>query len=260
VYQGGIRVPFSLRWPSRCKPGRIDRIAAHIDVVPTLVEACGAKLPTDRAIDGRSLMPLLRGEASTWPGRTLYTQWHRGEVPELFRSCAARTQQYKLINGKELYDLAADPAESRDIASTQPRIVAEMRQGVERWFADVGATRGYAPPRIHLGSPRENPATLTRQDWRGPRAGWDAGSIGHWEVQIAQPGTYRVSARFAAAPAAMEAALTVAGHTALSPVRQGDSSARFAQLELETGPTRLECTLHTETTALGVQYVDVERI
>ncbi len=59
VYQGGIRVPFFMRWPARLKPGRIGRIAAHIDVMPTLAEACGAKAPADRKIDGRSLMPLL---------------------------------------------------------------------------------------------------------------------------------------------------------------------------------------------------------
>ena len=173
VYEGGIRVPCFVRWPAGVKPGsRIDHIAAHIDLLPTILEACGVRKSEEVKFDGRSLAPLLRGETIAWPDRTLYFQWHRGDEPEPYRNCAALTPRYKLVNGKELYDLTEDPAEERDLAARHPDVVARLRKGYEAWFQDVSATRGYAPPRIHLGTPHENPVTLTRQDWRGPRAGW----------------------------------------------------------------------------------------
>ena len=127
VYQGGIRAPFFVRWPAVVARGRkVDRIAAHIDVLPTLLEACGVSKPAGLKLDGRSLLPLLRGDPANWPDRTLYTQWHRGDEPVLFRNCAARSQRYKLVDGKELYDLETDPAESRDISGERQEVATKM--------------------------------------------------------------------------------------------------------------------------------------
>ncbi|MBL8296283.1 MAG: arylsulfatase, partial [Bryobacterales bacterium] len=92
VYQGGIRVPSFWRWPGRLKPEKVTRIAAHIDVLPTVLELAGVKADGPR-MDGRSLAPLLKGEEVDWADRTLFTQWHRGDEPELFRACAARNQR-----------------------------------------------------------------------------------------------------------------------------------------------------------------------
>src|SRR5262249_13715529 len=154
--------------------------------------------PRGVRLDGRSLLPLLRGEKTDWPDRTLYFQWHRGDEPQLNRACAARSSRYKLVQPLgahggplpekvtfKLYDMLADPLERKDVAALHPEVVARMRLGYEGWFRDVGGTRGYAPPRIHLGAAQQNPTTLTRQDWRGPRAGWGPKALGHWEVQVA---------------------------------------------------------------------------
>src|SRR5262249_10875762 len=98
VYEGGIRVPCFVRWPARVTPGRhIDRAAAHIDVPLTLLDACGVQSPADRKLDGRSLLPLLAGQAGDWSERSLFFQWHRGDEPERARSCAVRTQRWKLV-------------------------------------------------------------------------------------------------------------------------------------------------------------------
>jgi hypothetical protein len=260
VYQGGIRVPFFLRWPARLKPGKIGRIAAHIDVMPTLAEACGAKAPADRKIDGRSLMPLLRGDDAGWPDRTLYTQWHRGDVPELFRANAARTQQYKLVEGKELYDLQADPNEQRDISSQQPEITARMRKGVEEWFRDVSAERGYAPPRIHLGAPQEPLTTLTRQDWRGDRAGWSPGDSGHWEVEVTRGGRYDLTVRFPRATEAGTAEVKLGAFSGAQKFEAGAESATVAGAQLAPGPARLEPALRGGGKGVSPAYVDVQRL
>ena len=63
--------------------------------------------------------------------------------------------------------MIADPLEQKDIADEHPEVVASMLRDYDAWFRDVESTRHFAPPRIHLGSPAEDPATLTRQDWRG---------------------------------------------------------------------------------------------
>ena len=261
VYEGGIRVPFLLRWPAAVKPGsKVDRLAAHIDVMPTLLEACGVHLPGSLKIDGRSLMPLLRGERE-WPDRTLYFQWHRGDVPEMYRACAARNQRYKLVDGKELYDLEADPAEKSDISAAHPETVARMRAGYEAWFRDVAATRNFAPPRIHLGTPHENPVTLTRQDWRGAKAGWAADSLGHWEVEVASAGDYEVTLRLAGPLAAGgRARVRLNGASTEEAVEAGATTVRFARVKLGKGAGELRAELEAAGSVVGPMYVDVRKL
>src|SRR5690606_35854292 len=58
VYEGGIRAPFFLRWPGVMEPKKVETIAAHIDVTPTLLEAARVSKPSVLNLDGRSLMPL----------------------------------------------------------------------------------------------------------------------------------------------------------------------------------------------------------
>ncbi|HPD16950.1 MAG TPA: arylsulfatase [Planctomycetota bacterium] len=261
VYDGGIRVPFFLRWPARVKGGRkIETIAAHIDVLPTLLAACGLTPPPDLKLDGLSLLPLLTGDKSPWPDRTLYTQWHRGDEPLLYRSCMARTQRWKLVNGKELYDMAADPGEKNDVAAKNPEVVARMRKGYEEWFKDVSATRGFDPPRIVLGAPEENPSLLTRQDWRGPRAGWSPESLGHWEVAVARAGKYRIRLLFApvAAEASVQCGIGAARVTAIVP--KGAREATLDDMALEPGDARLEAWVQTAEATVGVHYVEVKRL
>ena len=261
VYQGGIRVPFFLRWPAAVAPGgQVGRIAAHIDVLPTLAEACGVPLPAGHQLDGRSLLTLLKGQGAAWPDRTLFTQWHRGDVPELFRACAARTQRYKLIDGKQLYDLDQDPAESRDIAGDQPDVVSRLRRETEAWYKDVSSTRGYDPPRIWLGAVQENPSVLTRQDWRGPNSAWTKDSFGYWEVDVRAAGRYEITLRFDAAADKGEARLKIGKTGAKQPVEKGTAEVRFDSLDLAGGPARLEPTLHHGSATLGVLYAEVKRL
>ena len=88
-------MPSLFRWTGSVEGGRkIDRIAAHIDVVPTLLEAVNVDTPSPR-FDGVSLWLLLSGETSaeSRPDRTIYLQNHRGDVPQLYRNVSARTQR-----------------------------------------------------------------------------------------------------------------------------------------------------------------------
>lgn len=260
VYDGGIRVPCFVRWAGTLNPNKVDRIAAHVDVTPTLLEICGARNPAGVKLDGRSLLPLLRGDKVEWADRTLYFQWHRGDEPEPFRACAARSQRWKLVDGKELYDILADPAETKNVADEHPDVVAQMRKGYEAWFHDVSATRGYAPPRIHLGSPHENPVTLTRQDWRGPRASWNPDGLGHWEIAVAQTGTYKITLTLYQDKTPCEAHFKLGDVTLKQSVPQGAASCAFNDVRLQAGQGRLEAWMESQGQTVGVKYVHVERV
>ena len=208
VYEGGIRTAFFMRWPARLKPGRkITKPAAHIDVMPTLLEACNVPLRQNVKFDGRSFLPLVEGEISDWPERTLFFQWHRGDAPVQYRRFAARSGNYKLVQPSdltpegvgpadvafELYDMQTDPLEMTNIAAQEPDIVADLRKQYEAWLTDVGRDHGYEAPRILIGTDAEPLVVLTRQDWRGPEASWRPKGLGYWELAVPNSGRFRVT-------------------------------------------------------------------
>lgn len=219
VFEGGIRSPLLARWPARLLAGKepVDRIAAHIDIAPTLLQAAGVEPPAGLHLDGRSLLGLLAGDvdATTWPDRTLYLQFHRGNEPIPFHSFAAVGQRYKLVhpsprgegdwNGElalELYDLETDPGETRNLIAEFPEVAAEMSDAYLAWFEDVSSTRpdNYAPPRIVVGTDHESVTVLTRQDWRRITAdqGWRPTSRGRWLLNAREDATFDVEVRLVA--------------------------------------------------------------
>lgn len=272
VYEGGIRVPFYIRWPGHFPAGRVvDRLAAHIDVFPTLLEACQVDVPRDLELDGKSLMPLLRGgEAADWPDRTLYFQWHRGDVPQPDRAFAARSQRYKLLRREpppenpkppplELYDLESDPGEEHNIAGDHPDLVERMHAGYLNWFRDVSSTRGFDPIRIDVGGPREDPTILTRQDWRGPRAGWEPNDLGYWEVRVVRSGRYTVHLRMKPRRFKTVAHVSLGGVSSSLELEPGASECTFSDWPWTEGPARLEAWVEGNKNTAGVLDVTVHR-
>ena len=302
-YDGGIHVPCYVRWPAgfgAASGAYVDRVAAHIDLTPTLLDACGLPQPPGVALDGVSLLSLLRGDVSheTWPDRTLYFQWHRGSTPQPDRSFAARSQRWKLVqpagtNGLdfqpryELYDLSAEPHEIRSVADRNHMVVEEMRDGYRQWFDDVTRDRNHSAPRIVPGTAHENPTVLSRQDWRGPRAGWSASDLGHWDVDIAEADDYEITlhlmphpskpapgARPAdASPNAVAEAEQPASADARpvprsvyfklgdvemqSPLQPGQKSIKLPPVKLPAGPAELEAWVTQGDETVGVRFVEV---
>ncbi|MHB1558615.1 MAG: arylsulfatase [Isosphaeraceae bacterium] len=271
-YDGGIRVPFLIRWPGHLTPGRVvNPLAAHIDVFPTLLDACGVPLPTGLKIDGKSLMPLLRGDENVaWPDRTLFFQWHRGDVPELGRAFGARTQRYKLVRREspppgtkppplELYDLEADPYEEHNIAAKKPRLVERMYAEYVAWFKDVTA-RGFDPVRIDVGGPLEDTTVLTRQDWRGPRAGWKPDNLGYWELQIVRRGHYRVDLRLAPRRFPTVAHVKLGGVERSMSLEPAATACTLADVDWPAGPGRLETWIEGNGNSAGPLDVTIHRL
>ncbi len=282
VYEGGIRSPFFIHWPERLEAGRSsDRVAAHIDVLPTILDACGVSAPADLRLDGRSFLPLLsdagemRAEGAEWPDRTLYIQAHRGDRPVMYHNFAARNQKWKLLHPSgfqnenitgepefELYDMEFDPLERNNIATRRPDIVRNMLGEYEQWFLDVSSTRSdnYAPPWIYIGTPYENPTVLTRQDWRHTRGRvWAANSNGYWELYAPRSGTFDIRLRFPAAESGGEAHLVIGGREATLLFEAGASEITCSDIKLDQGPLRLQASLKIKGRVRGPWQVDVVR-
>ncbi|HYW78793.1 MAG TPA: arylsulfatase [Thermoguttaceae bacterium] len=263
VYEGGIRTCFFIRWPSKLNAGhKVDKMAAHIDVTPTLLDACGVDVPDGVRLDGRSILPLLQNKPVDWPERTLYFQWHRGDAPEPFRACAARAADYKLVNGTELYDMKSDPLETEDVAAEHPDVVAKMRGEYEAWLADVSRDHGYEAPKILIGTPHEETTILTRQDWRGPKATWGRDGLGHWELAVPKGGSFEAEVRFDPAKQPATVYLKVQGIELKKQVAAGVGRVSFDSIDLKASPAeRLETWIVAEGApkSYGAQFVHVSR-
>jgi arylsulfatase A-like enzyme len=211
VHEGGGRVPFFVRWPARLQARRVDRIAAHIDVLPTLVDLLGLTARNSKPIDGRSLRPLLEGDTAGWADRMLFTHQARPDGPPNVYPGAVRTQQYRLVNegkGWQLFDLEADPAQTADVAHGNPSVVQRLAGAYAAWFAEVSPSAFVRPP-IEVGHAEEDPveleapdAVLSRLAYKNSAQGyandWIAGwtsteSAASWEITVVRPGRYEVA-------------------------------------------------------------------
>jgi len=132
LYEGGIRMPFIVKWPGVVKAGsQSNHISAFWDVLPTLNEIAGAVIP--EGIDGISFLPTLKGEVSEQKEHD-YLYWEffeRGGKQAVRKGDykAVRLQARKNPNGPlELYNLKEDPGEHVNIAGEFPEIVLEMAE------------------------------------------------------------------------------------------------------------------------------------
>ncbi len=137
--EGGVRVPFFVRWDGHWQAGRdIDRIAGDIDVFPTICAIAGAELPKDQ-VEGRSLLPLLDDAKAAWPDRYLYThvgRWKTGEEPNDYewKGFSVRNQKFRFVNNKELFDMESDPGQTKNVIEDFPEVAAEIRKDYDAWW------------------------------------------------------------------------------------------------------------------------------
>lgn len=133
MYEGGIRVPFMIQWPTRLKAGQVyEQPVIALDILPTAAAAGGAELPKDRKLDGVNLLPYLMGKKKTPPHEALF--WRAGQ------NHAVRKGNWKLVTmGTEtgLYDLASDIGESRDLSGDRPEILKELRRAFDKWNSQM---------------------------------------------------------------------------------------------------------------------------
>ena len=135
-FEGGICTPMIVRWPGRIKSGSITRQPGHvIDFMPTLMELAGADYPeSSPPIEGRSLVPILRGEQREQPE---FLAW------SLYGNHAWREGDWKIVWDTSidrwlLFDLESDRSETRDLAKVHPDRVKEMAKRWNDWAVKCG--------------------------------------------------------------------------------------------------------------------------
>jgi arylsulfatase A-like enzyme len=151
-YEGGIRVPFFVKWTGVVKAGaRIAEPITGVDLYPTLCAMTGADLPKGQANDGRNLVPLLKNGVKTFGDRALfwhfpaYLQSYKGMTGEqrdvLFRTrpCSVvragdwKLHQYFEDGALELYNLREDIGETTNLAKQKPKMAALLLARLEKW-------------------------------------------------------------------------------------------------------------------------------
>lgn len=137
-FEGGIRVPFIMRWKAKFPEGRIDdRMVSAMDILPTSVAAAGGTFDTksdkDRPLDGVNLLPFLSGDAKGIPHQKMY--WHK-----LWFS-AMRDGPWKLIwvqdYGHALYNLDDDLSEKTNLAKRFPHRLEAMSKDLDSWTGQM---------------------------------------------------------------------------------------------------------------------------
>lgn len=130
LLEGGIRVPYIVRWPAVVKPGGITaQQAITMDWVPTILEAAGVAPHSDYPPDGRSLLPVLRNPRRTIARELFWKMLYRSQ-----KAMRAGDWKYLSIEGDEfLFNLAADPRERANRAKRDPQRLEAMRARHAEW-------------------------------------------------------------------------------------------------------------------------------
>jgi len=157
--EGWVHTPAVIAWPGNLPAGRTyDGLMGTMDFYATAAAVAGKPLP--ERCEGVNLLPYLRGEKTGDAHETLY--WHNVDPDDAKRRRlrAMRWKQWRLVeylDGWKLFDLNADPKETRDLAAAHPDVAAAMRKRYDAWAAAL-------PP----------PDTSWKKDGRGGRMpqGW----------------------------------------------------------------------------------------
>ncbi len=156
TYEGGMRVPCIVRWPGKIPAGSVcSEMAASMDLFPTFAKLSGARMLTDRIIDGKDIRPLLSGvKGAKTPHEAFF--YYRGYNLEAVRSgkwklILERSQRKKNQPARKipetLYDLRADIGETKDVSAEYPQVVERLNELAERCRKDLGDARQNRPGR-----------------------------------------------------------------------------------------------------------------
>ena len=203
-YEGGHRVPFIIRWPNgKIEAGKtVERLTAHIDILPTLIEMCGLDSPAIE-FDGSDITPLLHSDGAEWKERALVVESQRVVTPEKWRKSSVMTDRWRLVNGQELYDINEDPKQAKNLAEQYPEIVQQLRGDYERFWDDVSREHNLTSYMV-IGSDHSPIVSLSSHDWLiNKLPPWSQSHIqrggvaeeSYWAIEVEQDGEYEISLR-----------------------------------------------------------------
>lgn len=263
TYEGGVRAPCFVRWPNRIAPGQVSNaLTSHIDWLPTFCEVADIKPPSDRTIDGKSLVQLMSENPSDSHHEYVYHTWDRYS-PNPDRRWGISDERWKLmcVVGNEasatkknwrLFDLKNDPEEKKNLREQEPQTVNRLRSAFTDWFTDVTQGIEYRPIRIPIST---NPKVVTELSpswatWQGDHIqytfdgyDWDTidswkerGESATWRLEIERSGKYKIQLSYGCSPQNAGGILNLqAGQRRLAHRVQATATAeQFGQFEAGT--------------------------
>lgn len=213
VHEGGVRVPFFIRWKGRIPEGKIiEQTAAHIDIYPTLLELCQLKPVDGKPLDGVSIASfILKTMYTTAPNRKLFTHVNFMEMPATPNSGGFRNDKYRFVfenNKPQLYNLSNDPGELTDISEQEPELTTAYLDDYKKFFASASAGIKYERPIILSATGAELPtyeanlsAGIKFKEGHGWAHDWvekwntTTDSI-YWEINCVRSGKYLVEIEY----------------------------------------------------------------
>jgi arylsulfatase A-like enzyme len=134
-YEGGIHVPFIVSWPAQLEGGKTCDVPMwSIDLFATALDAAGLPAPEDKALDGKSILPALKGETEK-----LHDEFFWSSAGEKGK-WAVRSGDWKLVaerNRVELFDLEKDLSETTNLAAKHPKVVSELTEKYNAWLDEM---------------------------------------------------------------------------------------------------------------------------
>jgi arylsulfatase A-like enzyme len=180
LYEGGLRVPFIVRWPGVTRAGTTSEApAAHVDIYPTFLEIAGTKPKSGYVLDGRSFVAALKNPAAPSSRDPIY--WHfPGYLESYVHANGWRTTpagaihsgDFKLLeffeSGRlELYNVRDDVGETRDLAGARPDKVKELHGKLVAWRKEVGAVMPTMKTPDQLAAERSAPKKAQKKAGKG---------------------------------------------------------------------------------------------
>ncbi len=128
--EGGVRSTMFISWPGKLPAGRtVKEITGAIDLLPTLTALADIPRVGEQPLDGRDLTPLLLGKGGDWPGRMIFSTWGP--------AVSVRTQTHRLDNAGQLFDMVADPGQTKPINAQEPALAKQLAAAVAVWRGEM---------------------------------------------------------------------------------------------------------------------------
>ena len=200
--EGGVRSPLFIKWPAEIRSGKnIRQIAGAIDILPTLTDLVGIPCVTAKALDGRTLKPLILKENPPWTDRLLYHHW-RGRL-------SVRSQKFRLDHEGNLFDIDSDRSQSFELNDIKSDIRQELMAAQASFRSEVLSEIPEEDPRAFLlGDPRFVSTQIPARDGIGhgniersdnsPNCSFFTNWISiedsiTWDIEVVEAGAFEVT-------------------------------------------------------------------
>ena len=155
LYEGGIRMPFIIRWPGHVPAGvkNESSVVCMVDLFPSLCQIAGAEVPTDYPLDGLDMSDVITGQSERERTTPLFWEFGKCKADRVSPHIAVREGEWKLLvnadgSRTELYNMTTDFNEKHNVASVYPAIAERLKKAAIDWFNE--AYREYADNIIYV--------------------------------------------------------------------------------------------------------------